>query len=114
MTAPTTSGGLGLQFSTAVGTGALTSVSSVPRSRNVSASAAVLNTAWATAAPTNAGIGAVFERWQQPATLGNGMIWTFATEPIEVPQGAANSELCLVNTMATAPGTLDVVFIFEE
>ena len=114
VTAPTTSGGLGLCLSTAVGTGALTSVSPVARSREAPASASLLNTAWATLAPTNAGIGAVFERWAAPATLGNGIIWSFADEPIEVAAGVATSELCVVNTLATAPGTFDVVFIFSE
>lgn len=114
VTAPTTSGGLGLLFSTAVGTGALTSIAPVGRLRNPLASASLGVTAWATLAPTNAGVGAIFERWAAPATLGNGIIWSFGEEPIEVLPGVATSELCIVNTLATAPGTFDFVFTFVE
>lgn len=115
VTAPTTSGGLGLAISTAIGTGALTSVTPVARSTRATAPTALLNTAWATLAPTNGGAGSIFRRVHAAATIGNGIIWTFDREPLEVVgSAAAASELCLVNTIATAPGTIDVTFIFEE
>ena len=75
----------------------------------------VLNTNWATAAPTNGGAGALFRRVSLGATIGNGIIWTFDREPLEVVGGAAaTSELCLCNSIATAPGTIDVTFVYDE
>lgn len=115
VTAPTTSGGLGLCRSTAVGTGTLTSVTPVARELSQDAPTALLITNWATAAPTNGGIGAVFRRVHQGAAIGNGIIWTFDGDELEVVGGAAaTSELCIVNTIATAPGTFDVTVIYDE
>lgn len=115
VTAPTTSGGLGLIYSTALGTGALTSVVPVARSTRATAPTAVLNTAWATAVPTTGGVGTIFRRFHASPTIGNGVIWTFDREPLEVVGGAAaTSELILCNTIATAPGTIDCTFVFEE
>lgn len=115
ITAPTTSGGIGLAFSTALGTGTLTQVTPVARYRNVSAAEARLITNWATAAPTNGGIGTVFRRWAQSPNIGNGIIWTFDQDAIEIPLGnTATGELCIVNTLATAPGTFDITAILEE
>lgn len=117
VTAPTTSGEVGLCRSTALGTGALTSVTPVARSTatGIAAATALLNTAWATAGPTNGGAPAIFRRFSAAATIGNGVIWTFDREPLEVAGSAGvASELCLVNSIATAPGTLDVTFVYEE
>jgi hypothetical protein len=117
VTAPTTNGSLGLCRSTAIGTGTLTSVTPVARSvtTGIAAATALLNTAWATLAPTNGGIGTVFRRVSTAATIGNGVIWTFDREPLEVAGSAgATSELCVVNTQAVAPGTFDVTFVYEE
>ena len=116
ITAPTTSGALGLCRSTAVGTGTLTSVVPVSRDPNATAPTAVLITNWATAAPTNGGVGAVFRRWTQSAAIGNGVIWTFdGDDGIEVVGGAAaTSELCVVNMVATAPGTFDITVVYVE
>lgn len=115
VTAPTTSGGLGLCRSTALGTGALTSVTPVARSTRASAPTAILNTAWATAAPTTGGIGTVFRRVAQAATIGNGIIWTFDREPLElIGSAAATSELIICNDNATAPGTFDLTVVYEE
>lgn len=117
VTAPTTSGGLGLCYSTALGTGTLTSVTPVARGSlvGISAATARLNTNWATLAPTNGGIGTVFRRFQAAPTIGSGVIWTFDREPLDVIGNAtATSEMCLVNTLATSPGTIDVTFVFEE
>jgi len=114
-TAPTTSGGLGLCYSTALGTGTLTSVTPVARSTRATAATALLVTNWATLAPTNGGIGTVFRRFAAAAAIGNGVIWTFDREPLEVVGSAgATSELCVVNTNATAPGTFEVTAVFEE
>lgn len=116
ITAPTTSGGLGLCRSTALGTGTLTSVTPVARDLNGQTATAVLVTNWATAAPTNGGIGTVFRRWTQSAAIGNGVIWTFdGDDGIEIVGGAAaTSELCVVNTLATAPGTFDITVVYIE
>jgi hypothetical protein len=115
VTAPTTSGGLGLVRSTALGTGGLTSVTPVARELNQDAPTALLVTAWATLAPTNAGIGAVFRRVAQGPSIGNGIIWTFDGDELEVAGNAgATSELCIVNTLATAPGTFDVTIVYDE
>ena len=115
VTAPTTSGNLALCFSTALGTGTLTSVTPVARSSRAQGATAVLNTNWATAAPTNGGAGALFRRVSLGATIGNGIIWTFDREPLElVGSAAATSELCLCNSIATAPGTIDVTFVYDE
>jgi hypothetical protein len=115
ITAPTTSGGIGICRSTALGTGTLTSVTPVARRPAYGAPGAVLVTNWATAAPTNGGIGTVFRSWTQSAAIGNGVIWTFDQEPLEVPLGnTATGELCIVNTLGTAPGTLDVTVVIVE
>ena len=114
-TAPTTSGGLGLCYSTALGTGTLTSVTPVARSTRATAATALLVTNWATLAPTNGGIGTVFRRFAAAAAIGNGVIWTFDREPLEVIGSAgATSEMCIVNTNATAPGTFEITVVYEE
>jgi len=114
-TAPTTSGGLGLCYSTALGTGTLTSVTPVARSTRATAATALLVTNWATLAPTNGGIGTVFRRFAAAAAIGNGVIWTFDREPLEVIGSAgATSEMCVVNTNATAPGTFEITVVYEE
>jgi hypothetical protein len=106
---------VGLCYAAALGTGALTSVTPVPHARNAPASGALLVTAWATASPTNAGIGAVFRRWHGGATIGNGVIWTFPEpDPLEITQNNATGELCLVNLVAVAPATMDVSITFRE
>jgi hypothetical protein len=116
-TAPTTTGALALCRSTALGTGALTSVTPVPRSTatGIAAATAVLNTAWATLAPTNGGAGALFRRMTAAPTIGNGIIWSFDREPLEVAGSAgATSELIIANAIAFAPGTFMVNFVYEE
>lgn len=115
VTAPTTSGHLGLTRSTALGTGALTSVTPVGRDVAWAAPGAVLVTAWATLAPTNGGVATVFRRWAQSPAIGNGVVWTFDREPLRVPLGnVATGELCIVNLNATAPGTYEVTMVIEE
>ena len=117
VTAPTTSGSLALVRSTALGTGTLTSVTPQARSALVGtpAATALLVTAWATLAPTNGGAAAMFRRFVGAATIGNGVIWTFDQESLGVAGSAgAASELIIANGIATAPGTFDVTFVYEE
>jgi hypothetical protein len=117
ITAPTTSGAVGLCKSTALGTGTLTSTAPVARDLSyVSIGAgAVLITAWGTAAPTTGAVATVFRRWSQSPAIGNGIIWTFDGENLEIPLGGvATGDLCLVNLQATAPGTFDITAILEE
>lgn len=116
-TAPTTSGGLGLCRSTALGTGTLTTVAPQARSAltGVDPSTSEIVTNWATLAPTNGGIGSVFRSFDAAPAIGGGVIWTFDREPLQIIGGAAaTSELCIVNTLATAPGTFSVVFVIDE
>lgn len=115
LTAPTTSGGLGIARSSAIGTGTLTSVAGLPRdpSDSTPGTPGSLITNWATAVPT---IGTVFRRWAFPASLGNGVIWTLdRIDPLEVPaQTAATSEIVFVNLPGTAPGTYYIYVAWEE
>jgi hypothetical protein len=116
ITAPTTSGAVGLCRSTALGTGALTSVAPIARDLSSATAGAVLVTAWATLAPTVGAASTVFRRWAQPASIGNGVIWRFDDDdPHEMPLGSAvNGELVLVNLQATAPGTFDIYVVLME
>jgi hypothetical protein len=116
ITAPTTSGSVGLARSTAIGTGTLTQQLGQPRDKNAAAALGGPVTAWATTAPTVAASPYnTFRRWAQPATIGNAVIWTFDRQPLIVPANAdVASELCLVNLVATAPGTLHVTVVWEE
>jgi hypothetical protein len=115
-TAPTTSGDLGLCYSTALGTGTLTSVTPVARSTRATAPTALLVTAWGTAAPTNGGTGTILKRLATTNSIGNGVIWTFDREPLEIVGSAgATSELCVVSTLTqTTAGTAELTFILEE
>jgi hypothetical protein len=115
VTAPTTSGGLGLTRSTALGTGALTGVLGFPTNPSDAAGTAEAVTAWATAAPTFTA-GAFFRRWfSGAAAIGTGYMWTFEPPGLYIPGGAAaNSEIVLVNLQATAAGTLDLTWVLDE
>lgn len=115
ITAPTTSGSLGLCLATALGTGTLTSVTPVSRDRNSPAAGAIMITNWATAVPTNGGVATMFKRWAQSVAIGNGIIWTWDMEPFEIPLGnTATGELCICNLLATAPGTFEIFATFSE
>lgn len=115
ITAPTTSGGLGLCRSNALGTGTLTSVIGVPHEPGDPATTGALITNWATAPPTLTAAN-IFRRWTSPASLGNGVIWTWdIIDPLVMPLGnAATGDLCIVNIPATAPGTYYVTVVWEE
>lgn len=116
ITAPTTSGGLGLVRSTAIGTGTLTGVLGIPEDPNAVAGLGQAITNWGTALPTTGGVGTTMRRFTSPATFGNGVIWTWSeADPLEVSANAAvNSELVLINLQATAPGTYDFYVAWEE
>lgn len=115
ITAPTTSGGIGLVRSTALGTGSRTEVIGIPRDTSSNAGTGSVVTAWATLAPTTGGVTTSLIRFTSPATFGNGVIWTFDDEPMEVPANpAVTSELVIINLMATAPGTYDFTVVWEE
>lgn len=118
ITAPTTSGGIGLCYSTAIGTGALTNLlgQKTDPSNDVAAVGSIV-TAWATTAPTVAASPfSTLRRWSSPASFGNGIIWTWDTAaPLIVPANAAvNSELCIINLQATAPGTYFFTVRWDE
>src|SRR3954469_12568903 len=76
VTAPTTSGGLGLARSTAIANTGLTSVTGFPLNPNSHTATAVAVTAW-TNAPTFTA-GAFFRRWfAGAASIGGGNIWVW-------------------------------------
>lgn len=114
-TAPTTSGGLALNRSTALGTGGLTGVFGQPVNPSDLAGTAELVTAWATLAPTITAA-ASFRRWfAGAAAIGTGVIWAWEPPGLYIAGSAsATSELVIQNLQATAPGTLDVTFIYDE
>ncbi len=115
ITAPATSGALGLVRSTALGTGALTAVAGMPLNPDDPAAGGQVITNWATAVPTTGGAGATLRRIAVPATIGNGVMWVWDREPLIVPPGSAvNGELAFINLQATAPGTWDVTVVWEE
>lgn len=110
-------GGIGLCRSTALGTGALTSVSPVSREPGEpTAAGSVLVTNWATLAPTNGGIGTVFRRFNHSAVQGSARIWTFSElRPLFVPLSSnATGELCFVNLNAATPATYDITIVLAE
>ncbi len=115
VTAATTSGAIGLVRSTALGTGALTSVTGQPFQPEMTAGTGVLVTAWATAVPTISAT-TIFRRWAQGVAIGNGIIWSWPSDqPFEIPgSAAAASELVFVNLQGTAPGTFDITIRYDE
>jgi len=114
VTAPTTSGSLGIQRSTALGTGAITAVIGQAHDPNEPATTGQVETAWATAAPTTANN--YMKRWSSAPTIGNGMVWRFDEgDGLLVPLGSAvNGELCICNLLATAPGTFEFYITWTE
>lgn len=116
-TAPTTSGALGLVRSTALGTGALTSVTGQPRVpvTGIPAATGLIVTNWATLAPTLTST-TYLRRWSASPTIGNGVIWTFDPGEALIIAGSAGatSELIIANLVATAPGTMDITVIWRE
>lgn len=115
VTAPTTSGGLGLARSTAIGTGALTGLLGISVIQPDVAGTGEIVTAWATAAPTFTA-NAFLRRWfGGAAAIGTGVVWVWEPPGLYIPPNAgAASELVLVNLQATAAGTLDLTAIWDE
>jgi hypothetical protein len=115
VTAPTTSGALGLVVATGIGSGAITGNVGQSRNRGAVASTAQAWTNFATTLPTVGAVGTSLRRMAIGATIGNGIIWTFDAEPVELALGGAiGGDLCLINLNATAPGTYDFSFIYDE
>jgi hypothetical protein len=115
VTAPTTSGGVGLMRSTALGTATTTNTTEVAREPGAAASDARVETAWS-AAPTVGTVDTVFRRWHHGTAIGNGIVWTFdLTSPLIVPLGGAvNGKIVLVNLQATVAATYDVTIAWED
>lgn len=113
VTAPTTRGALALAMSTALGTGALTNVIPVAYDpHNAVLPTALAITAWATLAPT---VGTWMRRYCSSPAIGQGIVWTFGAEGLTIPcSGVTSNELVLLNASATAPGTWDVTYVYDE
>lgn len=114
ITAPTTSGALGLQRSTALGTGSITAVVGQAHDPGEPAAIGQIETDWATAKPTTANN--YMKRWTSAATIGNGMVWRFDEDTgLVVPLGnTATGEIVICNLQGTAPGTFDFYVTWEE
>lgn len=115
VTAPTTSGSIGLMRSTALSVTPTGVTTPQQREPGAAPSTAALYTGWATA-PTVGAVGTVFRRWSHGTAIGNAMIWTFdLTAPMMVPLGnVATGELVFVNLNATAPATYDITVVWDE
>lgn len=117
VTAPTTSGGLGLNRSTTAGTGALTGLigQATDGAANAAAGTGEAVTAWATAAPVITAANTLRRWFAGAAAIGTGIVWVWEPPGIYVPGSAgATSELAVQNLQGTAPGTLDVTWVFDE
>lgn len=117
VTAPTTSGGLGLNRSTAVGTGALTGVlgQAADGAAQAAAGTGEAITAWGTAAPTITAANTLRRWFAGAAAIGTGIVWVWEPPGLYIQGNAqTTSELVLQNLQATAPGTLDVTFVWDE
>lgn len=114
VTAPTTSGGVGLMRSTAQGTASASVTTPQPRDPSSSADTAILETAWS-AAPTVGAVGTVMRRWHHGTALGNGILWTYdLTSPLVFPaSNAATGSLILVNLQGTAAATYDITIVYN-
>lgn len=114
VTAPTTSGALGLQRSLALGTGTITAVVGQAHDSAQPATTAQVETDWATAKPTTNNL--YFKGWTSAPTIGNGMVWRFDEDTgLEMPlASAANGELCICNLLGTAPGTMEFWITWDE
>lgn len=114
VTAPTTSGGVGLMRSTGQGTASASVTTPQPRDPSSSGDTAILETAWS-AAPTVGAVGTVMKRWHHGTSIGNGIVWTYdLTSPLILPaSNTATGSLVLVNLQATAAATYDLVIIYN-
>lgn len=115
LTAPTTSLELVLAFSTALGTGALTGMTGIGRNPDHSASGQLIS-GFATARPTIGAATTYMKGIVLPASLAAGVMRAFdLINPYELPLGnAANGDLCIVQTTATASGNLRINASWDE
>jgi hypothetical protein len=114
---PASASGLALIPSTAIGTGALTGLIGLAVNPSDLAGTAEAITNWGTAIPTNAGLAASRRRWLSGSTtpIGTALVWIFEAPGFYVPGSAsATSEILLCNMAATAPGTMDLTWVYEE
>jgi hypothetical protein len=109
--APTNAPQFGLKRMSAVGTGTITTATIALHDAADGAASCTLETAWATTRPTVTG--GSFTRGQVPATIGNGLVYSFVMSPIIVP---VSSGLCGVmrNASGATTGTLGGYVRWEE
>lgn len=115
VTAPTTSGGVGLVRFTADGA-TWTSVSALPDDPGDAASTAFIFTA-ATTPPTTGGVATTLRRWHHGTAIGNGgSVWTWdRISPLVVSHAtAATAGLAVINLQATVAATYDFSFRWIE
>lgn len=108
LTSPTTSLQLALVRSTALGTGTLTGMTGLGRDPDNTGAGGQLISGFATARPTIGATTTYQKRIVFPAALGAGIMRSFdLAHPLVLPLGsAANGDLCIVQTTATASGDL--------
>lgn len=117
LTAPTTSGNISLRRSTALGTGALTGVTLLPRDPADTAGDvdAQIVTAWATAAPTVGTASTDLWGWAHSTSIGNGIVLPFdLMAPLIINEGdSATGELCICNAHSIAAATYVVTVVAD-
>lgn len=114
VTAPTTSGGIGLMRSATQGTASASVTTSQPRIIGAGTSDVILETAWSSA-PTVGAVGTVMRRWHHGTAIGNGVIWAYdLTAPLVIPiSPATNASMILVNLQGTAAATYEVTVVYN-
>jgi hypothetical protein len=109
VTAPTTSGGIGIARSLTVGTASASAAFAPNDIGEIGTTNAQIDTAWS-AAPTIAATPIHFRRFAHGTAIGNGMVWTFGQNPLILALGgtAVGGSLIFYNLRATAAATYDV------
>jgi hypothetical protein len=110
--APTTAPDLVLVRMSAVGTGAITTATSVLHDTGEGAVTGTLETAWATTRPTVTGGHA--RRALLPLTIGAGVIWSFGPGLELVVNVSAGLCLQNINASGATLGTLNGYFMWNE
>lgn len=115
-TAPTTSLGLTIVRSTTQGTGTMTGNVGLPRDPAEPAGTGIVGSVWATARPVIGAASTYGRRAILAPAVGSGLMWDWdILAPNIVPtSAAANADLCLVQTTATASGDLEITFVWDE
>lgn len=88
-----------------------TTVAGQNRRKGAPASGSLLVSSWTTAPTVTAPL---FKRISLPGTIGAGVIWTWPDDPLEVGDGAAISELLILNLVAVAPPIFEYYAIWED